>query len=136
MVQGKSSRIIFDLITTRFEPHCKPTIIYDSSCRLKELVLKTEPKLFMSLVITSDPLHILNHTTCNQSFQSSKYPEIKHLNKETVCEQFNSLPRTIQTTLTYLSYEHYMAAMLFLHFSLWPVLVYKVLVETHIILFG
>ena len=110
MVQGESPRIIFDLITTRFEPDYKPNIIYDASCRLKELGLNREPELFMSLLITSDPLHIPNHTTCNQSFQSSKYPELKPLNKE-ACEQFNSLLRTIQTSLTYMSYEHYMAAM-------------------------
>ena len=64
----------------------------------------------MNMLITSDPLHIPNHTTCNMSFHSNKYEELKPLNKE-ACEQFNSLLRSIQTSLTYMSYEHYMTAM-------------------------
>ena len=110
MVQGESPRIIFDLITTRFEDGYQPNIIYDASCRLKELGLNREPEIFMNMLITSDPLHIPNHTTCNKSFHSNKYEELKPLNKE-ACEQFNSLLRTIQTSLTYMSYEHYMTAM-------------------------
>ena len=50
------------------------------------------------------------HTTCNESFQSKHYEELKPLNKE-ACEQFNSLLRSIQTSLTYISFEHYMTAM-------------------------
>ena len=110
MVQGESPRIIFDLITTRFEDGYQPNIIYDASCRLKELGLNREPEIFMNMLITSDPLHIPNHTTCNMSFHSNKYEELKPLNKE-ACEQFNSLLRSIQTSLTYMSYEHYMTAM-------------------------
>ena len=110
MVQGESPRISFDLITTRFEDGYQPNIIYDSSCRLKELGLNREPEIFMNMLITSDPLHIPNHTTCNMSFHSNKYEELKPLNKE-ACEQFNSLLRSIQTSLTYMSYEHYMTTM-------------------------
>ena len=87
-----------------------PCIIYDASCWLKELGLNREPEIFMNMLIISDPLHIPNHTTCNMSFHSNKYDELKPLNKE-ACEQFNSLLRSIQTSLTYMSYEHYMTAM-------------------------
>ena len=64
----------------------------------------------MNFLITSDPLHIGNHTTCSDAFKSKYYPELKPLNKE-ACEQFNSLLRNIQTSLTYMSFEHYMSAM-------------------------
>ena len=110
MVQGESPRIIFDLVTTRFEEWYNPNIIYDASCRVKEMGLNREPERFMNILVASDPLHTANHTTCNESFQSKHYEELKPLNKE-ACEQFNSLLRSIQTSLTYMSFEHYMAAM-------------------------
>ena len=110
MVQGESPRIIFDIITTRFEEWYNPNIIYDASCRVKEMGLNREPERFMNILITSDPLHIPNHTTCSQSFQSKIYEQLKPLNKE-ACEQFNSILRNIQVSLTYMSFEHYMAAM-------------------------
>ena len=110
MVQGESPRIIFDIITTRFEEWYNPNIIYDASCRVKEMGLNREPERFMNILITSDPLHIPNHTTCSQSFQSKRYEQLKPLNKE-ACEQFNSILRNIQVSLTYMSFEYYMAAM-------------------------
>ena len=70
MVKGESPRIIFDLVTTRFESWYNPDIIYDASCRVKEMGLNREPERFMNILITSDPLHIHNHTTCSQAFQS------------------------------------------------------------------
>ena len=94
MVQGESPRIIFDIITTRFEQGYYPKVVYDASCRLKELGLNREPELFLNMLITSDPLHIFNHTTCNEAFKSSKYDVMKPLNKE-ACEQFNALLRGI-----------------------------------------
>ena len=110
MVQGESPRIIFDIVTTRFEDWYNPNIIYDASCKVKELGLNREPERFMNLLITSDPLHIQNHSTCSSSFQSIRYNHLKPLNKE-ACEQFNSILRNIQVSLTYMSFEHYMAAM-------------------------
>ena len=93
MVQGESPRIIFDLITTRFEDGYQPNIIYDASCRLKELGLNREPEIFMNMLITSDPFHISNHTTCNMSFHSNKYEELKPLNKE-ACDTAKGLCNT------------------------------------------
>ena len=110
MIQGESPRIIFDLVTTRFDDWYNPNIIYDASCRVKEMGLNREPERFMNILITSDPLHIGNHTTCSDAFKSKYYPDLKPLNKE-ACEQFNSLLRNIQTSLTYMSFEHYMSAM-------------------------
>ena len=60
MIQGESPRIIFDLVTTRFEDWYNPNIIYDASCRVKEMGLNREPERFMNILITSDLLHIGN----------------------------------------------------------------------------
>ena len=87
------------MVTTRFEDWYNPNIIYDASCKVKELGLNREPEQFMNILITSDPLHIPNHSTCSSAFQSIRYDDLKPLNKE-ACEQFNSV-----------AFEHYMAAM-------------------------
>ena len=94
MIKGESPRIIFDLIMTRFPSDYNPTIIYDASCRIKEFGLNREPKRFLNLRFASDPLHIDNHTTCSESFQSIIHQVLKPLNKE-ACEQFNSLLRYV-----------------------------------------
>ena len=98
MVQGESPRIIFDMIMNRFESDYNPTIIYDASCRIKEMGLNREPERFLQIKIAKEPLHRDNYTTCSQAFQSTIHPEMKKLNKEE-CEQFNSLLRSIQTSV-------------------------------------
>ena len=87
--QGESPRIIFDIITTRFEPGYYPTIIYDASCRLKELGLNRELEIFSNFLITSDPLHIFNHTRCNESFveRNPKFSYIHVCHLRTICAQ-------------------------------------------------
>ena len=81
MIQGESLRIIFDLVTTRFDDWYNPNIIYDASCRVKEMGLNREPERFMNILITSDPLHIGNHTTCSDAFKSKYHPDLKPLNR-------------------------------------------------------
>ena len=110
MVKGESPRIIFDLIMTRFEDQYNPTIIYDASCRAKEMGLNREPERFLKIKFASDPLHIENHTTCSASFQSTIHPEMKKLNKE-ACEQFNSLLRSVQSSISYMKFDNYLQAL-------------------------
>ena len=105
MVKGESSRIFFDLIMTRFEDEYNPTIIYDASCRLKEFGLNREPKRMMDILVTTDPLHVYNHTSCSESFKSTLYPDMKKLNRE-ACEQSNSLLRNVQQSVTYMTFDH------------------------------
>ena len=109
MVQGESPRIIFDMIMNRFESDYNPTIIYDASCRIKEMGLNREPERFLQIKIATDPLHIDNYTTCSQAFQSTIHPEMKKLNKE-ACEQFNSLLRSVQTSVSYMKFDNYLQA--------------------------
>ena len=110
MVRGESPRIIFDLIMTRFEKNYNPTIIYDASCRIKEMGLNREPERFLQMKFTSDPLHIDNHTTCSESFQSTLYSDMRKLNKE-ACEQFNSLLRSVQASVSYMKFDNYLQAL-------------------------
>lgn len=109
MVQGESPRIIFDMIMNRFESDYNPTIIYDASCRIKEMGLNREPERFLQIKIATDPLHTDNYTTCSQAFQSTIHPEMKKLNKE-ACEQFNSLLRSVQTSVSYMKFDNYLQA--------------------------
>ena len=44
MIQGEISRIIFDLVTTRFDDWYNPNKIYDASCRVKEMGLNRDPE--------------------------------------------------------------------------------------------
>ena len=83
---------------------------YHIRCQLSGEGDGSEQGTRKNILITSDPLHISNHTTCSDAFKSKYYPDLKPLNKE-ACEQFNSLLRNIQTSLTYMSFEHYMSAM-------------------------
>ena len=110
MISGESPRIIFDIIMTRFEDDYNPTIVYDASCRLKEFGLIREPSRFTQMRFVTDPLHIENHTSCMESFRSTSYADMKVLNKE-ACEQFNSLLRSIQKSVTYMDLESYLLAM-------------------------
>ena len=63
MVQGESPRIMFDTIMGRFEDDYSRNIFYYASCRLKEFGMNREPKRFQDLLITTDPVHCVNHTT-------------------------------------------------------------------------
>ena len=110
MIQGESPRIIFDIIMTRFEKDYSPTIIYDASCRIKEYGLNREPARFSDLRFATDPLHCENHSTCSQAFQSHIYADMKALNKE-ACEQFNSVLRSVQHSVTYMNFDNYLTAM-------------------------
>ena len=62
-----------------------------------------------NLKIARDPLHTDNYTTYSQAFQSTIHPEMKKLNKE-ACEQFNSLLRSVQTSVSYMKFENYLQA--------------------------
>ena len=116
MIQGESPRIIFDIIMTRFEKDYSPTIIYDASCRIKEYGLNREPARFSGLRFVTDPLHCDNHCTCSQVFQSHIYADLKALNKE-ACEQFNSVLRSVQHSVTYMNFDNYLTAMkVFIYF--------------------
>ena len=109
MLKGESPRIIFDIIMTRFPETYSPTIIYDASCRAKELGLNREPKRFLEIKFASDPLHIDNHTTCSDSFKSTLHPDLRPLNKE-AAEQFNSVLRSVQSSVSYMTLDNYLQA--------------------------
>ena len=100
--------MIFDLIMTRFEKIYNPTIIYDASGKIKEMGLNRER--FLQMKFTSDPLHIDNHTTCSDSFQSTLYSDMRKLNKE-ACEQFNSLLRSVKASVSYMKFDNYLQAL-------------------------
>ena len=56
---------------------------------------------------TSDPRQIDNHTICSDAFQSTLYSDMKKLNKE-ACEQFNSLLRSVQASVSYMKFDNYL----------------------------
>ena len=95
---------------TRFEDDYNPTIIYNASCRIKEYGLNREPARFTNIRFATDPLHSDNHTTCSQSFQSNLYSDLKAQNKE-ACEQFNSVFRSVQHSVTFMDFDNYLMAL-------------------------
>ena len=97
----------FSSIMTRFESDYNPEIIYDASCRVKEYGLNRELKRFMSIRITTDEFHQVNHKSCSASFRSSKYVSLEKVNSE-ACEQTNSVLRKIASSTTYMSPSLYM----------------------------
>lgn len=107
MLTGESPRMLFDIIMTRFESDYNPEIIYDASCRVKEYGLNRELKRFMSIRITTDQFHQVNHKSCSASFRSSKYLSLENINSE-ACEQTNSVLRKISSSTTYMSPSLYM----------------------------
>ena len=72
-----------------------------------EMGMAREPNRFMNLLIGSDPLHAENHIGCSKTFNSKIHPNLKPLNKE-ACEQFNSLIRSVQSSVTYMKYDNYL----------------------------
>ena len=72
-----------------------------------EMGLNREPERFLQMKFTSDPLHIDNHTTCSDSFQSTLYSDMRKLNKE-ACEQFNSLLRSLQASVSCTKFDNYL----------------------------
>ena len=75
-----------------------------------EMGLNREPERFLQMKFRSDPLHINNHTTCSDSFQSTLYSDMRKLNKE-ACEQFNSLLRSVQASVSYMKFDNYLRAL-------------------------
>ena len=101
MLSGESPEMLFDLIMTRFESDYNPTNVYDTSCRIKEYGLNREPEGLSHLRFVTDPLHVDNHTSCSETFQSTIYSNLRKQNKQ-ACEQFNSIFRSIQSSVTYI----------------------------------
>ena len=99
--------MLFDIIMTRFEADYNPHIIYDASCKVKEYGLSRELKRFMSLQITTDRFHEINHTACSDAYKSSKYESLRNVNTEAV-EQTNHLLRAITSSTTFMSPKLYM----------------------------
>ena len=86
------------------------TIIYDANCRIKEYGLCREPARFSGLRFATGPLRCENNSTCSQAFQSHIYANMKALNKD-ACEQFNSVLRSVQHSVTYMNFDNYLTAM-------------------------
>ena len=100
MLTGESPRMLFDIIMTRFESDYNPEIIYDASW-VKEYGLNRELKRFMSIRITTDQFHQVNHKSCSVSFRSSKYLSLENINSEAF-EQTNSVLRKTSSSTTYM----------------------------------
>ena len=116
MVMHESPRIIFDIITTRFPSDYNPTWIYDASCRAKETGMNREPRRMMRTFMCTDPVHETNHTRCSTSFRSTNFRTMDNLNRE-ACEQYNSVLRSIASSVAYMTFEHYMLAIkIFMYF--------------------
>ena len=107
IINGESPRIVVDLALGRFPQSYNPTIVYDTPCKVVEVGLNREPKRIMNLRIVSDPLHADNHTACCKSFSSRMHTDLNPLNKE-ACEQFNSLLRSVQSSVSYMTYDNYL----------------------------
>ena len=75
-----------------------------------EMGLNREPERLLQMKFRSDPLHINNHTTCSDSFQSTLYSDMRKLNKE-ACEQFNSLIRSFQAGVSCTKFDNYLQAL-------------------------
>ena len=116
MVMGESPRLIFDIITTRFPADYNPKWIYDASCRAKEVGLNREPKRMLNTFMCTDPVHEANHSRCSASFRSTEFANMDRLNRE-ACEQFNSVLRSIASSVAFMSFDHYMLAIkVFIYF--------------------
>ena len=88
---GEGGEFKNDIMTRfGFEKSYNPRIVYEASCRIKEMGVNREPERFLQMKFTSDPLHIDNHATFSDSFQSTLHSDMRKLDKE-ACEQFNSL---------------------------------------------
>ena len=103
MIQSESSGMICDIITSRFEDSYNPTIVYDACCKAKEYMLNCDTRRAMNLRIVSDPFHEGNHTTCSNSFKSTRYPDMDILNKK-AAEQTNKDLRMIASTTTFMNH--------------------------------
>ena len=71
--------------------------------------LNREPARLSGLRFVTGPLHCENHSTGSQAFQSHIYADMKALNKE-ACEQFNSVLRSVQHSVTYMKFENDLTA--------------------------
>ena len=103
MIQSESSGMICDIITSRFEDSYNPTIVYDACCKAKEYMLNRDTRRAMNLHIVSDLFHEGNHTTCSNSFKSTRYPDMDILNKK-AAEQTNKDLRMIASTTTFMNH--------------------------------
>ena len=110
MVKSESPSFIFDIVTTRFDSDYRPDWAYDASFKAKEYGMNREPDVYSDFNIVSDPFHEPNHTTCSDTFKSTKNPKFREQNKE-AAEQFNSILSRISTPLLFMKPENYMRAL-------------------------
>lgn len=110
MLSGESPSMLFDIIMTRFESNYSPHLIYDASCLTKEYGYNRELRRFMSLNITTDRFHEVNHTRCSAAFKSSVYTALEKINSE-ACEQTNSALRRVTSSTTFMSPMMYMRSL-------------------------
>ena len=69
-------------------------------------MLNREPKLALKMRFVSDPLNHDNHTFCSPAYKSTTYPDLRLINPE-ACEQFDSVLRCVQGSVSFMTYEHY-----------------------------
>ena len=76
---------------------------------LTEYGLNRQTREWMNIRVVTDPFHQNNHTSCCESFKSTEYLNLSHVNCE-ACEQFNSKLRSIHASVALMDPEHYMRA--------------------------
>ena len=63
----------------------------------------------MNIRVVTDPFHQNNHKSCCESFKSTEYLNLSHVNYEAY-EQFDSKLRSIHVSVALIDLEHFMRA--------------------------
>ena len=107
--RGESPQLFLHSILRRLPIKVKAkkrVIVYDFACKMHKYALRRFPYRIRRFQFVIDRHHQVNHTSCSQSYNMSKYPFMNNINSQ-LAEQLNNSLRKLATVSAYSKYETY-----------------------------
>ena len=85
----------------------KRVVVYDFACKMHKCALRRYPYRIRRFQFVIDRHHQVNHTTCSEAYNISKYPAMNNINTQ-IAEQLNNSLRKLSTVAAYSKFETYL----------------------------
>ena len=85
----------------------KRVVIYDFACQMHKVCLRRYPYRIRRFQFVIDRHHQVNHKSCSQAYDISKYPVMNDINTQ-IAEQLNNSLRKLSTVVAYSNFQTYL----------------------------
>ena len=85
----------------------KRVVVYDFACQMHKVCLRRYPYRIRRFQFVIDRHHQVNHKSCSQAYDISKYPVMNDINTQ-IAEQLNNSLRKLSTVVAYSNFQTYL----------------------------